>query len=707
MTRTRHHHADGTPKFTNRLALESSPYLLQHAHNPVDWYPWGDEAFERARKEGRPVLLSIGYATCHWCHVMEEESFEDLEIAGFINHHYVPIKVDREQRPDVDAVYMNAVQTLTGGGGWPMTMWLTPDKKPFYGGTYFPSRDGDRGARMGFLSLLQRLYQVYRDQPDHVAEQASELSKAVAAQIAPEPGGAVPGVAVLHEAFRWFAGQYDPSLGGWGHAPKFPRPVSIEFLFHYGVRANEPKAIEMALHTLRMMGRGGMYDQLAGGFHRYSVDPHWLVPHFEKMLYDNAQLVIAYLEAFQLTGEKEFERIARETLDYVSREMTDSEGGFYSATDADSEGKEGKFFLWSKAEIFEHLGKENGEIFCEYYDVTERGNFEGHNILHIGIPLHEVAAKKGRSEAEALRSLEESRTKLYRIRKKRIPPLTDDKILTAWNGLMIGAFARGGFVLAEPKYIVQGKRAAEFVLERLMENGRLLRSCRRGKAQMNGFLDDYTFLIFGLLELFEASGEVRWLKEGIALQEYLLSHFWDEMNGGFFMTSRDHETLIAREKPYYDGAEPAGNSVAALNLLRLESFATEARYGEHARKVLQAMSRILENAPHVAPLLLTVLDYHYDLPKEILIVSSSTGALDNPLIDRLRKTYIPNRVIANTEEGQRQSDLGKIVPWSRNRTTEGKRAMAYVCEKQICSLPTSEPEVFSKQLAKIRPLENK
>lgn len=699
-----HVNPDQTPKFTNRLALESSPYLLQHAHNPVNWYPWSDQAFEIAAKEKKPVLLSIGYSTCHWCHVMEEESFEDLEIAQYLNQNYVAIKVDREQRPDVDAVYMAAVQAFSGSGGWPMTVWMTPDRKPFYGGTYFPARDGDRGARMGFLTLLKRLREAYDAQPDKIMQQSEELVRAVQAQTSPQAGEKLPSVQTLHEAYFWYKNQFDPIYGGFGMAPKFPRPVSLEFLFHYGARAQEPKAIEMATFTLKKMARGGMYDQLGGGFHRYSVDHLWLVPHFEKMLYDNAQLVIAYLEAYQLTQDQEFADLAKETLDYVVREMTHPQGGFYSATDADSEGEEGKFFVWSKKEIIDVLGDKDGSIFCEFYGVTEEGNFEGQNILHVQVPKSEFAKKLQISLSELVSILTKSKEKLYQVRLKRIPPITDDKILAAWNGLMIGAFARGAFVLNESKFLNVASKAADFVLTNLREKDQLYRSFREGKAQFKAYLDDYAFLSFGLLELFEASGETRWLKQARELTDTLLKEFWDEKNSGFFMTSQRHEKLLTREKPYYDGAEPSGNSVAAMNLLRLESLTTETKYGLYAEKIFKAFEEILEKVSHASPYLLAAFDYHLDRAKEIVLVSSKSNLGNTELVKELQKQYLPNRVIMMVHHAKSQKEMEKLVPLVKSKTAQNNQPTAYVCENQTCEFPTTDPKVFAEQLGKIHPL---
>ncbi|MGH7820391.1 MAG: thioredoxin domain-containing protein, partial [Candidatus Binatia bacterium] len=540
----------------NRLVLERSPYLLQHAHNPVAWYSWGDEAFERAKKENKPVLLSVGYSTCHWCHVMEKESFEDEEIARYMNEHYVSIKVDRERRPDVDGVYMAAVNALTGGGGWPMTVWLTPDRKPFYGGTYFPARDGDRGERIGFLTLLKRLSAIYEESPEQVAASAEQITSHLQRALGSSTSGvSSPNLgASADEAFSQLGSSFDEKYGGFGRAPKFPRSVTLEFLLRYHRRTGNEKAGTMVVKTLEAMARGGMYDQVGGGVHRYSTDARWLVPHFEKMLYDNALLVVAYLEAYQATGRDDFARVGSEILRYVSREVTSPDGGFYSATDADSEGEEGKFFVWTPKEVEKILGPKRASWFNAYYGVTKEGNFEhGTSILHVAATLEEIAKRFGKEPDELRAELERAREQLYEVRKKRVPPLRDDKILVSWNGLMISAFARAAQTLGEPEYAKRAATAAEFILTKMRAGGRLNRSWFEGRAEGTGYLDDYAFLAQGLLDLYESTFEPRWLAESIALHDVIENHFRDAKDGGFFMTPDDSEGLLAREKPEYDG----------------------------------------------------------------------------------------------------------------------------------------------------------
>ena len=706
--RTQHLHSDGTPKYTNRLFFESSPYLLQHAHNPMNWRPWGAEAFAQARALGRPVLLSVGYSTCHWCHVMEEESFDDEEIARYINENYIPIKVDREVRPDIDAIYMSAVQAMRGSGGWPMTLWLTPDREPFYAGTYFPARDGDRGASMGFLTLLAKLKEIYDDDPGRITKQTQDITAAIGRMMEPQAGTGTPGAEVLDELVRFYKGRFDEVNGGTTGSPKFPSGLPIRGLLRYHRRTGDERALEMAELTLEKMARGGIYDQAGGGFHRYSTDERWLVPHFEKMLYDNALLVTAYLEGYQATGREDFAAVARDILRYVERDMTSPEGAFYSATDADSlnpesDREEGWFFTWTPAEMAEVLGEERAKAVAAYYGVSETGNFEGRNILHRPNPAAEVAGRLGLSP-EKLRSLvSEAREELYAARTGRPPPLRDDKILTAWNGLMISAHAQAALVLGDERYARRAERAAAFLLKHLRRDGRLLRSYKSGRARHNAYLDDYASLIAALLDLYEATGKPDWLREAVALEDVLEEHYQDEENGGFFMTSDDHEKLLAREKPSYDGAEPSGNSVAAMNLVRLHEFTTKDHYRETADRVFQAFDPILEKSPAALSEMLLALDFQLDTAKEIIIVTPGSRGEAEPFLARLRKSFLPNRVLAVIPEHELPAHA-KLIP-----LVEGKRAIkgkptAYVCEKRVCELPTSDPEVFARQIGKVEPL---
>jgi hypothetical protein len=693
---TRHLRPDGSPRYTNRLILESSPYLLQHAHNPVDWYPWGDEAFARAAAESKPVLLSVGYSTCHWCHVMEEESFEDEEIATYLNQNYIAVKVDREVRPDVDDVYMKAVQMVTGSGGWPMTVWLTPGRQPFSGGTYFPPRQ--------FLAMLQRLRQAFDAEPLRVAERAGEITRRVQ-QMAQHPGGeGLPDAAALQRAFEGFAATFDATNGGFGRAPKFPSPPDLELLLRYHRRAGNARALEMVTLTLEKMAAGGIHDQVGGGFHRYATDAAWQVPHFEKMLYDNAQLAVLYLETYQITNRDQFAAVTRDILDYVGREMTSPDGGFHAATDADSEGVEGKFFVWTPAEIRAALDAAQADAVLAYYGVTEPGNFHGKSILHVAAPLPEVASKLGIEPARLRELLDEARSRLYAVRQQRVPPHKDTKILAGWNGLMISAFARAGAVLGDRAYVERARAAARFVLERMRVGGHLRRSFADGAAHGEAFLDDYAYLTAGLLDLYEATFELRWLREAIALQDVLVRDFWDADKGGFFLTGAAHEVTLARQKPHYDGATPSGNGVAALNLLRLAEFTSDDRRRERADATLRAFAPILQRAPAAAPGLLAALDFRLDRAKEIVIVRPAAATGDEALLETVRRTYLPNHILTVARAGDELARQQAIIPLVAGKQPLRGATTAYVCEQKVCALPTSDPAVLSDQLAKVFPL---
>ena len=700
--RTRHLRPDGTALYTNRLFLETSPYLLQHAHNPVSWHAWGDEAFDSARRLGRPVLLSVGYSTCHWCHVMEEESFEDEEIARYMNERYVAIKVDREERPDVDAIYMRAVQLLSGRGGWPMTVWLTPEREPFFAGTYFPPRDGDRGARTGFLTLLQKLRELYDQDPERVTTAAEALTREVRQSLAAPAGGtAPPPAAVLDQALRYYGGRYDAEDGGLSGAPKFPSSLPIRFLLREHRRTGDAAPLDMATRTLERMAAGGIHDHLGGGFHRYSTDARWLVPHFEKMLYDNALLTVAYLEGYQATGREDFARVVRTTLDYVEREMSAPHGGFYSASDADSLGpaghrEEGYFFTWTPAEVEDVLGDERAGPVIAYYGVTGQGNFEGRSILNTPRPLAAVAADLKLDVGAMTAGLEPSRARLLEVRSERPLPLRDEKSLAAWNGLMISALARSAFVLDDALYAERAARAADFVLTRMRVDGRLLRSFKDGQARLRAYLQDYAFVIAGLLDLFETTGEPRWLQEAVALDDVLEGSFEDREGGGFFLIGEGHEPLLAREKPASDGAVPSGNSVHALNLLRLYELTTDDGYRRRAERTLTAFAPSLSGHPAALPEMLLAVDFHHGVPKEIVIVTPSRQDAE-PFLAKLRGTFLPNKVLAVVESSDVE-ERSEVVPLVRGKLALGGLATAYVCERQICKRPTSDPDVFVQQI---------
>ena len=690
-----HHLRDGAPRFTNRLVLERSPYLLQHAHNPVDWWPWGDEAFAEARRAGKPVFLSVGYATCHWCHVMERESFEDEEIARVLNERFVSIKVDREERPDVDGIYMTAVQLLTGGGGWPMSVWLTPDREPFFAGTYFPPRDGARGMQRGFLGILEEIAQVYANEPGRVKGATGSLVDALRTALgsAGEPAEAAPGPRPILDAVEAIRRAFDPVHGGVRRAPKFPSNVPLRLLLRAHRRTRDPEPLRMAAVTLEKMAAGGIHDQIGGGFHRYSTDAEWLVPHFEKMLYDNALLAVAYAEGWQVTGRRDFARVVRQTLDYLIREMASPEGGLYSATDADSEGEEGRFFVWEEREIRDLLGAD-ADRFVRFHGVTREGNFEGRNILH--------APRPDEDEWDALAP---ARARLYEARERRVHPLRDEKVLAGWNGLAISALALGGRALSEPRWVAAAARAAEFVLGRMVKSGRLQRSWLGGDAGVPAFLEDHAFLAQGLLDLYEASFEPRWLEAAVELSERLESLFGDARGGGWFTTAEDHERLLAREKPTHDGAEPSGASVALLNALRLSAFTTDDRWRSSADRALRHYARTLEEQPLALGEMLLALDFATDAPREVVLVWPEGQAAPEPFLSVLRRTFLPNRALAGAPEGAGVARLARVARVADGKVAAGGRTTAYVCEKGLCRLPAIEPEKLAAQVAPVRPYE--
>ncbi|HET9551486.1 MAG TPA: thioredoxin domain-containing protein, partial [Anaeromyxobacteraceae bacterium] len=643
-----HHLRDGRPRFTNRLALEKSPYLLQHAHNPVDWWPWGEAAFAEARRLGRPVFLSVGYSTCHWCHVMERESFEDEATARLLNERYVAVKVDREERPDVDQVYMTAVQLLTGGGGWPMSVWLTPDKEPFFGGTYFPPRA--RGGLRGFPAILEEVAAVWEGDAGRVRQATEAITGAVRTAFAASepPAEALPGPAAIERAVEAVAARFDAQHGGLRGAPKFPSSLPVRLLLRHHRRARDPRSLEMAVITLERMAAGGIHDQVGGGFHRYSTDERWLVPHFEKMLYDNALLALAYAEAWQVTRRPDFARVVRTTLDDVLRELTAPEGGFFSATDADSEGVEGKHFVWSEAELRQVLGADAGR-FARHYGVTAEGNWEGVNVLHVPRP----------DEAE-WEALAPARAALLAIRSRRPHPARDEKVLASWNGLMISAMAFGGRVLAEPRWVEAARRAADFALGSLVKDGRLQRAWLGGAAGPPAFLDDHAFLAQGLLDLFEATFEPRWLAEALALAEALERRFGDAERGGWFVTADDHERLLVREKPTHDGAEPSGASVAVQVMLRLAAFTANERWRERAERALRHHAPSLEASPLAFGELLLGLDLATDAVREVVLLWPEGTPPPEPFLAVLRQTFLPSRALLGAAEGPALEALGAV-----------------------------------------------
>jgi uncharacterized protein len=668
---------------TNNLINESSPYLLQHAHNPVDWYPWGEEAFAKARRENKPVLLSIGYSACHWCHVMAHESFEDEDIAQLMNDLFVNIKVDREERPDLDQIYMNAVQMMTHHGGWPMTVFLTPDGVPFYGGTYYPPQD--RYNMPGFPRVLIGVSEAYRDRKDDIVETGTSLLKELR-RLSEGSGSQQPvEQELLDAAYAGIARGYDSINGGFGGAPKFPPAMALEFLLRTYKRTGKEDALEMVRHTAEKMAHGGMYDQLGGGFHRYSTDAKWLVPHFEKMLYDNALLSRFYLHYFQVEQTPLARETAEGILDYVLREMTDPAGGFYSTQDADSEGHEGKFFVWDADEIRSVLGEADASLFNAHYNVTEAGNFEGKNILNVN--------------ASAPPPTPESRRKLFEHREKRIKPDRDEKIITAWNGLMLASFAEAGVILQRPDYTETARRNADFVLTNLRRDGFLLRTYKDGVAKFNAYLEDYAFFIEGLVTLFETTGEFRWLKEAIALTDRMIEEFWDEEGGGFFFTGKSHEELIVRSKDYFDNATPSGNSVAAAALLRLAILTDNESYREVAQKVLAVVSGQVRRYPSGFGYALSAVDFLLSSPKEIAIVGKDERDIQ-PLLQEVWRKYRPNKVVAPGYQGVHpdDSDASGSIPLLKDRPLREGRATAYVCQNYTCQKPVTTAADLQSQL---------
>ena len=686
------------PKYTNRLINETSPYLLQHAHNPVDWYPWGTEALELARQRDVPILLSIGYSACHWCHVMEHESFENEEIAQLMNKNFVCIKVDREERPDLDDIYMKAVQAIMGSGGWPMTVFLTPDLKPFFGGTYFPPQDIQ--GRPGFRTILTSVSEYFRQNREKVESHSDQVASVIQQMSEFQMSEESLSPDMLVKAYRQMKSIYDPEHGGLGSAPKFPQPMSLSLLMRYWKRSEEAEALEMVEYTLRKMAQGGMYDQLGGGFHRYSVDEKWLVPHFEKMLYDNALLAHIYLEAYQITKEELYCRIASETLDYVLREMYRPKGGFYSTQDADTEGEEGKTYVWSLDEVKEILGDE-AQVFARYYGLTENGNFEhGTNILNISDSPDDIAQELGISIADLNTRIQGSKARLLQEREKRVQPGLDDKILTAWNGLMISSMAAGYQILGNEKYLDAAIQSAEFILARLSRDGMLLRTFRNNESKLNAYVDDYAFLIGALIDLYESDFQIKWLNEAVRLNQTLIDEFWDEQDGGFFYTGDSHEKLILRSKSAYDGALPSGNSVAAMNLLRLARFTGDGHLAEMAESILKIFKNQMDQAPAGFSQMLSALDFYLSDPKEIAVIGKDT----KEIISIIRDHYIPNKILVSFDPENGPKDIENSIPLLKGRTTktDGKPTV-YICENYVCKAPITDLELLKEALSAHNP----
>ena len=670
----------------NRLASETSPYLLQHQNNPVDWYPWGPEALERAKAEDKPIFLSIGYSACHWCHVMEHESFESDRIARIMNEHFVCIKVDREERPDLDQIYMNAVQMMTGRGGWPMSVFLTPDLKPFYGGTYWPETS-KRGIP-GFDQVLVAVADAWKNRRAEAVQQADEITQHLAKPVSQSGSGEL-GLPLMHHAGSILSRIFDRRYGGFGGAPKFPHAMDIKLALRLWRRAPRGETLEMATVTLDKMATGGIYDHLGGGFARYSVDERWLVPHFEKMLYDNALLTGCYVDAYLATGQERYAQVARETIEYILRDMTDPQGGFYSTEDADSEGHEGKFYVWTRDEVREVLGPERAEIFCYVYDVTDAGNFEGKNILNLPKTIEQCAHIKGLDPEQLKSQLADSRGKLLHARSKRVRPGRDDKVLVSWNGMMIASMAEAASALSEPRYLQAARAAADFVLGKMRRpDGRLLHSWRHGQAKFDAYLDDYTSFIDGLISLYEAGFEERFITDAVALAEIVLRHFSDREQGGFYYTADDHEQLVARNKDYYDGSTPSGNAMAATSLLRLAKLTGRSDFLEAAEGTLKSALGLMQESPTAAGQMLLALDMYLGPTPEIVILGDPQTAPTTDVLADLRRRFIPNKLVA-CRTAVLPSDTSPLTALFAGKEPLGEPPTVFICENFTCQQPVT------------------
>ena len=679
----------------NRLIHEKSPYLLQHASNPVDWYPWGEEAFQAAAEQDKPIFLSIGYSTCHWCHVMEHESFEDDRVAALMNAAFINIKVDREERPDIDDIYMTVCTMMNGNGGWPLTIVMTPEKKPFFAATYIPKET--RFNRLGMLELAPRIQKLWQEDRSRILESASKISAALS-EAAGTISGSLLGGETMDIAYKQLSESFEDEFGGFSESPKFPTAHNLMFLMRQHRRDPQSNALQMVETTLDNMRLGGIYDHVGFGFYRYSTDKHWLVPHFEKMLYDQAINVMAYTEAFQLTGKAEYRQTVEEVLTYVLRDMTDNNGGFYSAEDADSEGEEGKFYIWSTSEIIDILGEEDGRLYIEIYNLTEDGNFleestqrkTGTNIPHLKKTIQKIADEKGMPVAELSKRLEAARQKLFNVREDRIHPLKDDKILTDWNGLMIAAFCKAAQVFDEKAYLEAASGAADFILNTMRDDqGRLMHRYREGEVAISAYLDDYAFFIWGLLELYETAFDVKYLEAALELNEILIKHFWDTENHGFFFTADDAEALLIRKKEIYDGATPSGNSVAMLNLLRFGRMTGKTTYEETAQQLVEAFSGNIARYPAGYTVLMLGLDFAAGSSFEIVIAGDPAAADTRAMIRALHQPFLPNKVLL-LRPADTPGPLADIAAYTATMQQLEDKAAAYVCQNFACELPTTD-----------------
>jgi len=668
----------------NRLANEQSPYLLQHADNPVDWYPWGKEAFKKAKELDRPIFLSIGYSTCHWCHVMEHESFEDDSVAKLLNDSFISIKVDREELPEIDHVYMSVCQAMTGGGGWPLTIVMTPAKEPFFAGTYFPK--DKRGGRSGLFQILPMITDAWTSKREDIMTSVGQV-KNYLDQLNSKPAGNNFSTELINKAYDQFRNGFDEEYGGFFRAPKFPSPHNLIFLMRYHHSFDNKFALDMATKTLKNMRLGGIYDHIGFGFHRYSTDRHWLVPHFEKMLYDQAMIALAYTEAYHITGEDIFAQTANEIFTYVLRDMTASEGGFFSAEDADSEGEEGKFYIWTEQEIKEVLGEDYGKEFNDIFSITTPGNYRDESSgkeTRLNIPHLKNYNTNGSNEFES------AREKLFNIREKRIHPLKDDKILTDWNGLMIAALAKAAIVLDEPVYLDAAEKAAEFVLHSISKEERLLKRYRNGVAALDAHLDDYAFMVWGLLELYEATFATKYLSQALNLMNIMVEDFWDDKNGGFFLGSDQSEKLIVRSKTAYDGAIPSGNSVAVMNMVKLTRITGNTKWAELAEKTIRAFSEDVNRAPTGYTLMLTGFMFDTQNSKEIVIVGDSRNRNTIKFLHTIRTSYAPHKVLLFKDTSVSENRLEQLANWTSTQNSINGKPTAYVCKNFACNQPTSD-----------------
>ncbi|MCP3659169.1 MAG: thioredoxin domain-containing protein [Bacteroidetes bacterium] len=694
--RTKHFNPDGTPKYTNCLFLETSHYLLQHAHNPVNWYPWTADVFDKAKELNRPILLSIGYSTCHWCHVMEEESFENEEIAEYLNKNYLAIKVDREERPDLDAVYMNVVTAITGRGGWPMTVWLTAEQKPFYGGTYFPAKKSYQSP--GFLDILQSLNGFYHNKASEMKENSESIIQHIKNNSLIPPSENFPDYQTIEKAIAYYKNNADLNHGGQKTAPKFPSHIPKKLLLRAYDKNQDPEILKIVNITLEKMVNGGLYDQIGGGFHRYATDEKWLIPHFEKMLYNNSLLAIDYLEAYQLTKNPPYKKIVEEILKYIKRDMTSEDGVFFAAEDADTLNQEGKleegyFYTWEIAEIKNILSPKNAEIFIKYYTMTEAGNFEGRNILNITKSPAKIAKEFNITSQELENIIEETKEILYKKRKEKPAPLLDNKIITSWNALAISAYAKAGFVLNNQDYVKIAEKALSFILDNLFIDQKLYHTYQDGKAKHIAYLDDYAFLIESLLNTYEASHKIQYLEKAIELEEILAQSYEDKI-GGFFLNGTENEKLIAQDKPYYDSATPSGNSIHILNLLKLKDFTGSLKYEKRAVKAMEYFAKIMQSSPALVPEMLNALFYYLEENKQIVIAFPETSKKEiTKFLNPLREKFIPHKIIMLTEVGEKNNQQ---IALFKDKVLIDNKVTAYLCVGNTCKLGTVDSQEFLK-----------